>query len=143
MRVPLCLGMGCLGLWLSDEDSGGTSQTGSSLTGFGSDSSPGRGGVPGRPQRSGLGPVLSRAGAGVLGEGTASWWWSSGSLRDEIPVGPHCELGAFEAVRPPSVPHLSALLLPPSTGDCIACEWSGAYHPRVFGPSSPGLAMSL
>lgn len=46
MRVPLCLRMGCLGSWLSDEDFGGTSQTGSSLTGFGLDSSPGRGGGP-------------------------------------------------------------------------------------------------
>ena len=27
MRVPLCLRMGCLGSWLSDEDFGGTSQT--------------------------------------------------------------------------------------------------------------------
>ena len=101
MRVPLCLGMGCLGSWLSDEDFGGISHTGSSFTGFRPDSSPGRGGVPGRPQCSGLGPVLSRAGAGVLGEGTtASWWWSSSSLREEMPVGPHREPGAFEAVHP-------------------------------------------
>jgi len=143
MRVPLCLRMGCLGSWLSDEDFGGTSQTGSSLTGFGLDSSPGRGGVPGRPQCSRLGPVLSRAGAGVLGEGTASWWWSSGSLRDEILVGLHCELGAFEAAHP----CLSLTCLPfsshPPPEIVLPLEWSEAYHPRVFCPSFPGLAMSL